>query len=129
MAKLTKGRVLIPRKIEEHLSLAEKVYQKHQIEGQGSILNSLEGLDWAQIGPKLAECAKKHEEAEEYRRKMEEAYRERDLVFPQIEEILRASKSILKAAYSKNPKKMGEWGFTVDDTPKVKKIKAPKKDA
>lgn len=52
---------------------------------------------------------------------MEEAYRDRDLVLPEIIEILLVSKSLLKAAYSKKPKKLGEWGFTVDDTPKTKK--------
>jgi bifunctional DNA-binding transcriptional regulator/antitoxin component of YhaV-PrlF toxin-antitoxin module len=121
MAKTTKGRIVIPKNVEEHLTLAQKVFDKHQTDGNTSVLNTLADLDWNVIGPKIANCLTKHHEAEEYRRKMEEAYRERDLVLPEIEEILRASKSLLKAVYTKNPKKMGDWGFSVDDTPKPKK--------
>lgn len=121
MAKITKGRIVIPKNVEEHLTLAQKVFDKHQADGNTSVLNTLADLDWNVIGPKIANCLAKHHEAEECRRKMEEAYRERDLVLPEIEEILRASKSLLKAIYTKNPKKMGEWGFSVDDTPKTKK--------
>jgi hypothetical protein len=121
MAKTTKGRINIPKNVEEHLALAQKVFDKHQLDGKNSVLSTLADLDWNAIGPKIANCLAKHREAEECRRKMDEAYRERDLVLPEIEEILRASKSLLKAVYTKNPKKMGEWGFSVDDTPKLKK--------
>ena len=121
MPKITKGRISIPRNIEENLNLAQKVFNKHLNDGSTSLLLTLDGLEWKEIGPKIETCLKKHIESEEYKRKMEEAYRERDLVLPEIQEILRASKSLLKATFSKNPKKMGEWGFTVDDTPKVKK--------
>ena len=123
MAKTTKGRVDIPQNIEENLTLAQKVFEKHQADGEASLLNNIDGMDWKITGNKIAECLKMHQIAEDYRRKMEEAYRERDLVLPEIQELLRASKSMLKAAFTKNPKKMGEWGFKVDDTPKVKKKK------
>lgn len=123
MAKITKGRIEIPQNIEENLSLAKKVFEKHLEDGNTSILHGLDGMDWKVTGSKIEECLKQHLIAEEHKRKMEEAYRERDLVLPEIQEILRASKSMLKAAYTKNPKKLGDWGFTVDDTPKVKKKK------
>jgi len=121
MAKTTKGRIAIPTNVEESLTLAEKVYDKHKLDGASSLLSNIEGLDWNKIGPKIADCLKKHYEAEEYKRKMEEAYRERDNYLPEILEIVRTSKSLLKATFPKNPKKMGEWGYTVDDTPKPKK--------
>jgi hypothetical protein len=123
MAKITKGRVDIPKNIEENLTLAQKVFDKHLFDGDASLLNNLDGMDWKVTGNKIAECLRKHQEAEDYKRKMEEAYRDRDLALPEIQEILRASKSLLKASFPKNPKKMGDWGFTVDDTPKVKKKK------
>jgi DNA-binding transcriptional regulator/RsmH inhibitor MraZ len=126
MAKLTKGRVIIPQNVEENLRLAQTVYEKHLQEGDASHLNSIDGYSWKEVGPKIAECLKKHQEAEELKRKMEEAYRERDLAAPEIRAILRASASLLKAVYTKNPKKMGEWGFSVDDTPKAKDKKDDK---
>jgi hypothetical protein len=123
MAKTTKGRIDIPQNVEKNLTLAQKVFDKHLADGNASLLNNLDEMDWGVTGTKIAECLKKHQEAEDYKRKMEEAYRERDLNLPEIQEILRASKSLLKASFPKNPKKLGEWGFMVDDTPKVKKQK------
>lgn len=123
MAKTTKGRVVLPTNIEENLQLAQKVFEKHQADKESSLLLNLDGMSWAEVGPKIATCLQKHLEAEELKRKMEEAYRERDLALPEILETLRASKSLLKASFPKNPKKIGDWGFTVDDTPKVKKKK------
>jgi len=128
MGRTTKGRVIIPLNLEEQLDLATKVYQKHLSDGNTSILNNLDGLDWAKLGPEIANCLKIHEEAEDYKRKMEESYRNRDIIFSQLTQIVRASKSLLKASYSKNPKKLGDWGFVVDDTPKSKRIKAGAKE-
>lgn len=121
MAKTTKGRIPIPSNVEESLTLAQKVYDKHVIDGAASLLSNIDGLRWNEVGPKIAICLQKHLEAEEAKRKMEESYRERDLLLPEIQEILRTSKSLLKASFPKNPKKMGDWGFSVDDTPKPKK--------
>lgn len=123
MAKTTKGRVEIPKNVEENLNLAQKVFDKHKQDAAASLLKNLQDIDWDKLGPDIAVCLAKHLEAEELKRKMEDAYRTRDLYLPQITEALRASKSLLKAAFSKNPKKLGEWGFTVDDTPKAKKAK------
>ena len=123
MAKTTKGRIAIPTNIVENLQLASKVYEKHQKDGASSLLNNLDGIDWDVVGPTIAVCLQKHLEAEELKRKMEECYRTRDLTLPDINEGLRASKGLLKGAFSKNAKKLGEWGFNVDDSPKTKKDK------
>ena len=123
MAKTTKGRIAIPTNIVENLQLASKVYEKHQKDGASSILNNLDDMDWNKTGANVDLCLQKHLEAEELKRKMEEAYRTRDLYLPQINELLRASKGLLKGVFSKNPKKLGEWGFSVDDSPKAKKDK------
>lgn len=123
MAKTTKGRIAIPQNIEENLQLASKVYEKHQKDGASSLLNNLDDMDWNVDGANVALCLQKHLEAEELKRKTEEAYRTRDLYLPKINELLRASKGLLKGVFAKNPKKLGEWGFSVDDSPKVKKDK------
>ncbi|WP_207896533.1 hypothetical protein [Flaviaesturariibacter flavus] len=52
---------------------------------------------------------------------MEIAYRERDLLMGDIDGIIASSRDVLKGVHKKNPKRLGEWGFTVDDTPKQKK--------
>ena len=118
MGNRTKGRILIPSNLIEHLQLAKKVYDKHNADGTSSPLNSLVDMNWEIIGPKIQECLDKHTEAEMYKQKMEAAYAERDKYLPEISEILRASKNLLKGIYAKNPKLLGNWGFEIDDSPK-----------
>ena len=52
---------------------------------------------------------------------MEEAYRERDIYMPAIDEAVKASRTLLKAHNQKNPKRLGEWGFDVSDSAPVPK--------
>ena len=123
MARKTSGRIEISANIREGLALAKKVYEKHQADGDRSILKELDGLDWAVIGPKIDPCLKNHDEAEALTRRAEETYRLRDADLSIIIEIVRASKNILKGKFTKNPKALGDWGYQVDDTPKAKKDK------
>ena len=85
MAKTTKGRVNIPQNIEENLTLAKKVYEKHLLDGQNSIIKNIDGMSWDESGKKIDKCLEKHLEAEELKRKMEEAYRERYNMLPEIQ--------------------------------------------
>lgn len=69
----------------------------------------------------------KHRQAEAFKSQMELAYRERDRYTPQIMEAVMASRNLLKALNPKNPKRLSEWGFEVDDSAQtVKSVKASK---
>ena len=59
-----------------------------------------------------------------HKRKMEEAYRQRDLLLPDISDITRTSIGLLKKIYSKNPKKLGDYGIDIDDS-KRKAVPTP----
>ena len=122
----TKGRVVLSGNPVHSLDLAQLVYDKHQSDGAASLLLSLEEHDWAITGPKIAPCLAKHKEAEALSKAAEEAYRVRDAMLTEINAIVKDSKTLLKGKYVNNPKKLGEWGFVVDDTPKAKKKAAPK---
>ena len=121
MAKQTTGRIKISASTREVIALAKNVYAKHLAEGPASLLLSLDGINWAVTGPKIAITETQHNQAEEFTRKAEDLYRQRDAGMAEINEALRASKNILKGKFTKNPKALGDWGFTVDDTPKIKK--------
>lgn len=121
MARNKTARISIPKNIEENLHLAQKVYEKHQKDAKSSPFKALEDQDWDEIGPTIKVCLTKHEEAEKLKRQMEQAYAERDKLLPVIDAILRNSKALLKSIYSKNLKKLGEWGFDVHDTATMKK--------
>ena len=121
----TKGRIVIAKNPADMLGLATKVYAKHLDEGVNSQLNSLTDYDWSKTGPTIAVALAKHNEAEVLKGKMEAAYHERDLLLPAIQDILKSSRNLLKALNSKNPKRIAEWGFSVDDTTQSPKTLKP----
>ncbi len=120
MGKST-SRVPIPSKPKELLSLSERIFAKHSELGEASPLNVLTTHKWENNGGKITLAKTKHEDAEEYNRRSEQAYRERDLLLSDIKESVKASRDVLMGVYRENPKMMGEFGFTVDDSPRAKK--------
>jgi hypothetical protein len=97
------------------------VYQKHQEIGEASPLTNLDGISWSAVDPTIEQALAKQKEAEEYKNQMEQAYRERDLYTPAIKEAVTASRNLLKALNQKNPKRLVEWGFEVDDSAQTAK--------
>ena len=56
-------------------------------------------------------------------RRAEIDYRERDRLMGDVPGIMRATRDLLKAIFTKSVKKLGEWGFEVNDSPRPKKGK------
>ena len=114
---MRKPRVGIPINVQESLELADIIKKKHLADGEQSPLNSLLDHSWAVTGPQLETCLQHHLRAEELKRQMELAYRERDALLKPISETVRASRDLLMGVYRSSPKKLGEWGFKVSDRP------------
>lgn len=114
---MRKPRIGIPINVQESLELADIIKNKHVADGEQSPLNSLLDHSWAIAGPQLETCLQHHLKAEELRRQMELAYRERDALLKPISETVRASRDLLMGVYRSSPKKLGEWGFNVSDRP------------
>jgi hypothetical protein len=123
MAVRTVGRVVIPSNPSELLTLADKIYKKHLDDGTTSPLNAMKDFSWADDGPKVTPCQKNNDEAEAAAKKAEKLYRQRDVDLPSIIKIVQNSAALLKSVYAKNPKALGDYGFTVDDTKKAPKPK------
>ncbi len=121
MSRRTSGRIKLPISAKDILDLAQKIYQKHMNDGPASPLHNMEGNPWDTLGPEIMYAQAKHDEAEGYRRKMEEAYRERDKYMPRYSDLVRSTAALLKALFRTNPKRLGEWSFDVDDSMPVKK--------
>lgn len=122
----SKMRVEIPKNAGDLLKLSTSIYKKHTEDGVNSPLRLMIDYKWENEGPKLALAQAKHEEAEALKKKMEEAYRERDLLMANTASIVRASRDVLAGINKDNMKRLGEWGFTVDSSvasgPKVKEV-------
>lgn len=123
MATRTAGRIVLPKNPAELLELAQKIYDKHVADGATSPLNAQQDFKWSDEGPKIAPCTTNHVLAEESSKKAEQHYRQRDMDLPAIKSIVQNSAQLLKSIYAKNPKTLGDYGFTVDDT---KQTKTPK---
>ncbi len=120
----TKGRVLIPGNPKDKLNLAQQVFDKHTADGDRSELKNMDSLyDWVKVGPNIATAQALHKKAEALKGEMEKTYRERDAVIQPIDFHLTGTANYLKGKYSQQPKKLSEWGFEIDDTPKAPKKK------
>lgn len=114
-------RIKISQNPEELIDLAASVRKKHQSLGKNSPLGA---LPWGKVGPSIDKALELHKQAEKLRRDMEKAYESRDKKLPAITDIIRRSRDILKGVYGSNLKNLGDFGFTVDSTPKRKKKKS-----
>lgn len=123
MATRTSGRIVIPNHPAELLKLAQQIFDKHVADGAASPLNAQQDFKWDVEGPKVETCQTNHLEAEKATRVAEQRYRERDKDLAPIKAIVQNTAQLLKTIYAKNPKALGEYGFTVDDT---KQVKTPK---
>lgn len=117
-------RVYIPQNAEELLDLAAQIVKKKNDPGEMSPLNTMVSHSWAENGPKVDQALVFHKQAEELKRQSEEAYRQRDLLVVDVRESVLASRDLLLGVYRETPKKLGEYGFEVDDTVRAAKKKA-----
>ena len=129
MAKVTKGRVLIPKGGKPGLELAAKIYAKHRLDGATSELRNLQDDNWDEVGPTIAAGLGHYGEAERLKGMMEEQYRLRDAVLKPVTVANSDSASYLKGKYKKTPKRLTGWGFEVDDTPPAKSAAAKARKA
>jgi len=114
-------RVLLSLNHIEILKLANQILKKHLEDGVHSPLNTLKTHSWNEEGSKINPCMAKHLEAEDYRKKMEEAYLERDLLLNPLTEIVKESRDKLVELHRNDMKQLEKWGFNVEDIHKLKK--------
>lgn len=124
MAPRTKGRVVLGKNPKDNLDAAKALLKKHTEMGANSPLKLLQDVDWSALEPKIDAALDAHESAETHKAKMEEQYAARDAEMPEVLKAVKQSIALLKASFGDNPKKLGDWGIEVDDTPQAK---TPKK--
>lgn len=125
MPTRTSGRVIISKNPKEHMELLQSILYKHYSMGGTSPLLQMDGVDLNMINSRIAPTIELHNAAEAAKRQMEENYRQRDEQMKPITNALKKCVALLKATYAGNPKKLGEWGLNVDDSPQAKEPKKP----
>ena len=120
MAKIN-VRVDIPTNPQEKLNLAKLVNDKHVLDGAASPLKALVDFNWTDNGPKIAQAMAIQLLANQMSKDLEELNKQRDILLSPIDSTVKASRDTLLGIYKTNYKKLGSWGFVVNDTPKAKK--------
>lgn len=115
-----KMRVVIPRNPNDLIDLAEKIYGKHQEDGNESPLAAMKDRSWTNEGPRVAVCKEKHTKAEEARKLSESLTKECNIVLLDIDQIVKASRDVLLGVNRANPKRLADWGFTVIESSAAK---------
>ena len=113
-------RVQISANAEKLLNLAELVAKKHLELGAASPLNVLE---WDKQAENVKTALDLHKQAKEYQRLAKQAHEKRDTLISPLDDLLKQTRDLLKALYRTEPKKLGEFGFVVDESVKKKKPK------
>jgi hypothetical protein len=119
-------RVVIPSNPEKKLDLAELVLAKHTTDGASSPLNALVDNNWTTNGPKVAAARALQDDITQREKDLENLYKQRNLLLAPVTESLKGSRDALVGIHRSNPKKLGDWGFVVNDSPKAKKKDEPK---
>ena len=114
MARLT-VRMPIPDDPSEAIRLLTTVREKHTELGTAS---PLAGLEWGRIDAALGSAQANDALSDKCYRDAEKATKERNLQMPLVNEALRSARDVLLGTFRSNPKKAGDFGFTVNDSPR-----------
>jgi hypothetical protein len=111
-------RINIPSNADELLALAKLISEQHSALGDES---PLKVLNWNENIKLINDAIKIQKEAEALAREAEVKYSERDKLLKSIDNIVKQSRDFLKAVYRNEPKKLGKFGFEVNEAPRPKK--------
>ena len=117
-------RVPLPTNPSEPIALLQSVKKKHDALGAAS---PLAGLKWAGITPSLDTAAEQDALSDSLRKQAEKATEARDVEMPVVTDALRSARDVLLGLNRDNPRVLGDYGFTVDDSPRPAAAPAPAK--
>ena len=125
-----KPRVEIPRNPEELIKLLKAVTKKHDADGASS---PLKDMNISAVKAQTAEADKQHTDGESFRKKAEDCTQARDKALGLSKKAVEdgtaiwhvmAMRDVLMGVYKGREQKLGEWGFTVDASPKARPAKS-----
>ncbi len=124
-----KPRIPLPNKKDAKgvLDLAALIVKKHQADGDASVIRGALKTDVDAMAAKVAEGLDWHAQALAMKKKLEDLYEKRDNVVAEWVPLNQRVSKSLQSEYANNLRRMGEHGFTVDDSPRPPKGGAARK--
>ena len=116
-------RITIPTNVDDHLTLAKAILAQHAALGPASPLNGIK--DIATFGPQTKAADAANTLAKSLAKQAETAKQNRDLALGQSGQLtpgsvrffVTSARDVLLGLNKGNEKKLGDWGFVVDDSP------------
>ena len=124
-------RIAIPGNPEDLIKLGMKLKEKHLALGADSPIKGVKDLDL--FAGKLTTADTKNELSKQLYRDAERATQDRDLSLGHVGQLreqtvrywVTAARDVLLGLNKGNEQALGVWGFSVDTSPPVKKVKPP----
>jgi len=118
---MAKARVNIPINPGELIDLCVKVAATHKEQGEDSPLAI---LDWAEVNPIITEADELDDKITGMNRELEKLTQRRKTLIEKpggLGDFVRQSRDVLSGVYRNEMKKLGDFEFEVNDSPKAKK--------
>lgn len=124
-------RIDIPSNPDDLIALGKALKARHVALGADSPIKGLK--DIALFADKLTAADTKNESSKQLYRDAERATQDRDLPLGHVGQLreqtvrywVTAARDVLLGLNKGNEQALGDWGFTVDTSPPVKKVKVP----
>lgn len=124
-------RIDIPGNPDDLIALGKKIKDKHVALGDNSPIKGVKDIDL--FAGKLTTADTKNELSKQLYRDAEKATQDRDLPLGHVGQLreqtvrywVTSARDVLLGLNKGNEQALGDWGFTVDTSPPVKKTKKP----
>ena len=111
-------RIDIPSSPSDAIDLVGSIKTQHDELGKDS---PLVVLDWATHGPVIKEATEVNKQIKELTRQVEQLTQRRVALTEPVLDFIRSSRDVLAGAHRSELRKLSDFGFEVDDTPRAKK--------
>ena len=116
------ARIEIPTDPTEIITLAKAIHETHVALAGDSPLG---GIQWEQIAPNLTQARTFDQDTDRLPKESQQSREKRDNFVPEISDLVRSARDILSGTYRRELRKLEDFGFSVDDTPKSKPAGQP----
>jgi len=108
-------RIEIPAADSELIGLAVKIKDKHEKDGATSPIT---GLDWDTYAPKIDLAEQLEQQIAALNTQSEQLVQKRNALVDELGGFVRSSRDVLQGLNRPALRKLMDWGFSVNDTPK-----------
>lgn len=116
------ARINIPTDPTEIITLAKAIHDQHVELAANSPLGAIK---WDKISPLITQAKGPDDDADRLRKESDQSREKRDNLVPSVTDLVRSARDILSDTYRSELRRLEDFGFGVDDTPKRNRTATP----